>query len=109
MLVRIIPVIFAFLLLGAHFLRSGNTLLMGASVLTPCLLLVKKRWVLLLIQWLAYVCALVWVHTTFVLVRQRIMVGAPWGRMLLILSGVTVFTLCAGYLLNSDVVKQRYK
>jgi hypothetical protein len=36
------------------------------------------------------------------------MAGAPWVRMSLILSGVTVLTLFAGYLLNSDIVKRRY-
>ena len=109
MFLRIIPLILAFLLLGAHFLRSGNTILIVASVLAPCLLLVKKRWTLLLIQGLAYCGVLVWIHSTVVLVRQRIAIGAPWGRMLLILSGVALFTLWAGYLLNSDVVKRRYQ
>ena len=109
MFLRIISVILVFLLLGAQFLRSGNTFLMGVSVLTPCLLLVKKRWILLLGKWLAYSGALVWTHTTFLLVRQRIMSGAPWGRMLLILLGVTALTFYAGCLLNSDVVKQRYQ
>jgi hypothetical protein len=109
MFLRIVLLIFAFLLLGAHFLRSGNIFLIVVSVLTPCLLLVKKRWSLLLLRWLTYFGALVWIHTTFVLVRQRIAIGAPWGRMLLILAGVTVFTFCAGYLLNSDVVKRRYQ
>ena len=109
MFLRTIPIIFAYLLLGAHFLRSGNTIFIVVSVLAPCLLLVKKRWTLLLIQWLAYCGTLVWIHTTLVLVRQRIAIGATWGRMLLILSGVVLFTLWAGYLLNSDVVKRRYR
>jgi len=109
MFLRITPIIFAFLLLGAHFLRGGNTVLIVVSVVAPCLLLVKKRWILLLLQWLAYCGALVWIHTTLVLVRQRLATDAPWGRMLLILSGVTLFTLWAGYLLNSDVVKRRYQ
>ena len=109
MFLRIIPVIFAFLLLGAHFLRSGNTMFIFVSVLAPSLLLVKKHWTLLLTQGLTYCGSLVWIHTTVVLARQRIAIGAPWGRMLLILAGVTVFTFCAGYLLNSDVVKRRYQ
>ena len=81
---------------------------MVVSVLTPCLLLIKKHWSLLLLRWLTYLGALVWVHTTFLLVRQRIAIGDPWGRMLLILSVVTAFTLYAGYLLNSDLIKRRY-
>ena len=109
MVLRIIPLILASLLLGAHFLRGSSIILVGVSILAPLLLLIKKRWILLLIQGLAYVGALVWVHTTFVLVQQRMMVGAPWFRMFLILAGVTAFTLYAGYLLNSDVIKQHYQ
>ncbi len=109
MVLRIIPLILASLLLGAHFLRGSSIILVGVSILAPLLLLIKKRWILLLVQGLAYAGALVWVHTTFVLVQQRMMVGAPWFRMFLILAGVTAFTLYAGYLLNSDVIKQHYQ
>ena len=109
MFLRLIPAILAFLLLGAHFLRSGNIFLLGLCVLTPCLLLIKKRWILLLVRWLAYAGALVWIHTIFVLVRQRIITGDPWGRMLLILLGVMLFTIYAGYLLGSDGIRQRYR
>ena len=48
-------------------------------------------------------------HTTFSLVQQRRMAGVPWIRMMLILSGVTILTLYAGYLLSSDIVKHRYR
>jgi len=108
MIIRLIPLIIAFLLLGAHFLRGGHMILAGVSILAPLLLLIKKRWMLLLVQWLAYSGALVWIQTTFSLIQQRRMTGVPWVRMLLILSGVTVLTLYAGYLLSSDIVKRRY-
>jgi hypothetical protein len=109
MIIRLIPLIIAFLLLGAHFLRSGHLILAGVSVLAPLLLLIKKPWILLFVKWLDYSAAIVWIQTTFSLVQQRRMAGDPWVRMLLILSGVTVLTLCAGYLLNSDIVKRRYQ
>lgn len=78
-------------------------------LVTPLLLLIKKRGILILLQCLAYVGVLVWVHTIYVLVRLRIGMAEPWGRMVLILLGVAVFTFLAGYLLNSDLVKQRYQ
>ena len=109
MFIRLIPLIIAFLLLGAHFLRSGYLILTGVSIIAPLLLLIKRRWILLLVQWLAYSGAIVWIQTTFSLVQQRIMTGVPWVRMLFILSGVTVLTLYAGYLLNADIVKRRYQ
>jgi hypothetical protein len=109
MIIRLIPLIVAFLLLGAHFLRSGHMFLAGVTILTPLLLLIKKRWILLFVKWLSYSAAIVWIQTTFSLVQQRRMAGVPWVRMLLILSGVTVLTLYAGYLLNSDIVKRPYQ
>ena len=109
MILRLIPLIIAFLLLSAHFLRSGHLILAGVSILAPLLLLIKKRWMLLFIKWLDYSAAIVWIQTTFSLVQQRRIAGSPWIRMLLILSGVTVLTFCAGYLLNSDTVKRRYQ
>jgi len=106
---RLIPLIIVFLLLGAHFLRSDHLILTGVSILAPFLLLIKKRWILLLIQWLLFSGAIVWIQTTFSFVQQRITAGVPWVRTLLILSGVTVLTLFAGYLLSSDIVKRRYQ
>lgn len=107
-MIRFIPAIVAFLLLGAHFLRYDNVLLTGFCALIPLLLLVKKRWTLLTVQWSACVGALVWANTATVLTKSRIAAGAPFGRMLLILSGVMIFTLFAAYLLGSDTVKRRY-
>ncbi len=106
--VRIVIYVLACLLLGAHFLRQGNLIVTGLCLLAPCLLFIKKRWVLRLSQGVAYTSALVWLYTTYVLVRQRMMFDAPWLRMLLILLGVTALTALAGYLLSSDVVKRRY-
>jgi len=105
---RLIPLVLAFLLLGAHFLRDGNLVLVIVSLLIPWLLLIKKPWALLGVQWLTYLSALVWVRTAIVLVQQRMMMGAPWLRLSLILAGVALFTLYAGYLLNSKAVKKRY-
>jgi hypothetical protein len=108
MIIRLIPLIIAFFLLGGHFLRSDHMIFASMSILAPLLLFIKKRWILLFVQCLTWSGAMVWIYTTFSLVQQRRVAGVPWVRMLLILSGVTVLTLCAGYLLSSDTVKRRY-
>jgi hypothetical protein len=105
---RLIPVIIAFLILAAHFLRDGHLILTAASILVPGLLLLRKRWVLTLVQGLAYFGAAVWLYTASVLVQQRIMAGVPWVRMLIILFGVAVFTLFSGHLLTSESIKKHY-
>ena len=109
MILRLLPFILASLLLAAHFLRSAHTLLVILCLLTPLLLLIKKRSILVLLQCVAYLGVLVWIRTIYILVRQRIGMAEPWGRMILILLGVAVFTFLAGYLLNSGLLKERYQ
>jgi hypothetical protein len=109
MLIRILPAIFACILLAAHFLRAGHKGLVLLCVFTPFLLLIEKRWALTWVRVLISLGALVWLQTTAALVYQRWGVGAPWVRMLLILAGVAFFTAFAAYLLGSDKVRQRYR
>ena len=109
MILRLFPFILASLLLAAHFLRSAHTLLVVLCLLTPLLLLIKRRSILMLLQCLAYLGVFVWIRTMYILFRQRIGMAEPWGRMVLILLGAAVFTFLAGYLLNSDLLKGRYQ
>lgn len=108
MLFRITPLIIAAVLLAAHFLRSGNLLLLALCLLTPFLLLVKKRWSLILLQLLAYAGTAIWIRTTVQIVQERLALGRPWGRVVIILGVVILVTALAGLLLNSNAVKQRY-
>jgi hypothetical protein len=109
MIFRLLLFILASLLLAAHFFRNAHMPFVALCLLTPLLLLIKKRSILILLQSLAYLGVLVWIRTTYVLVRQRIGMAEPWGRMVVILLGVAIFTFLAGYLLNSDLLKQRYQ
>jgi hypothetical protein len=101
---RLIPFTFAALLLGAHFLRSDQFLLVLVCLAFLALVLIRKRWSLHLMECLAFTGVLVWLHTTFVLVQQRIAAGMPWLRMFLILAAVTASTLVAGFLLRTSRV-----
>ena len=105
---RLIPIMLASLILGAHFLRDGHLTLVVVCVFLPFLLLIGRRWVLQVLQGVALVGALIWARSTYTLVQSRMADGAPWMRMFLILGGVTVFTLWAGYLLRSEKVRQHY-
>jgi hypothetical protein len=109
MVLNVAPIVLASLLMAAHFLRGGQLILVLACLLTPLLLLFRKRWVPLLVQGLAYAGAGVWVKTALALVAQRRLAGAPWGRMALILGGVALFTGLAGLLLNAPAVRRRYR
>jgi hypothetical protein len=107
-ILRLIPLIIASLLLAAHFLRGGNIGLMVVSVLVPLLLLIGKRWSLMVVQLSAYAAAVVWVYTAIHLVQERMISARPWSGAVIILSSVALFSVFAGLLLNSRKVKERY-
>jgi len=108
MILRLIPLLIASLLLAAHFLRGGGFGLMLVSVLAPLLLLIRKRWSLILVQFSAYGAALVWVYTAIHLVQERMISGRPWTGAVIILGSVALFSFFAGLLLNSPAVKEKY-
>lgn len=108
MILRILPLIIAFLLLAAHFLRAGSLVLTLACLLAPLLLLMRRRWTLMLVQFSAYVGAGVWLYTAIHLVQERIMFGRPWSKAAIIIGTVTLFTIVGGLLLNSRAIKDKY-
>jgi hypothetical protein len=105
---RITLVIVAAILLVAHFLRQGEFILMLLCMLTPLLLLIKKRWSLFALQLLMYLDATIWLITTIKIVQERIFFGEAWVRLVIILGAVILFTIVAGLLLNSSIIKEKY-
>lgn len=108
MILRLVPAVIAFLLLAAHFLRGGSLGLALACLLVPLLLLIRRRWSPIVVQVLAYVGATVWLYTLIALVQARLMLHRPWGAAVIILGAVTLFTIFAGWLLNSPAVQAKY-
>jgi hypothetical protein len=108
MALRIGLFITAAALLGAHFLRAGNLTLVALCVAAPLLFLYRKRWSLIALQVLAYGAAVTWIAVAIELVRLRQQLGQPWTVAAMILGTVSLFTLLAGLLLNSRVIRERY-
>jgi hypothetical protein len=108
MILRIVPLLIASLLLSAHFLRGGSIGLVVVTLLVPLLLLIRKRWSLVVVQLSAYAAAAVWLYTTIDLVQERMMFARPWSVAVIILGSVTLFTIFAGLLLNSRLMKNKY-
>lgn len=105
---RIALVIVTALLIAAHFLRNGGIILTLLSALSPLLLLIRKRWVLYLLQTCAYLSAAVWASTAIELIRGHIAEGRSWTASAIILGAVTVLTIFAGLSLNSAAFKNAY-
>jgi hypothetical protein len=88
-------------LLAAHFLRMGDVIAVALCLAAPLLFLVRRRWSLLLLQWLAYVAAAVWLAKAWEIVATRWSSGEPWLRAAAILVGVAAVNMLAGGLLRS--------
>ncbi len=109
MKLRSLPIILAAVLLAAHFLRSYSLLPMLLSLLAPFLLLIKRRWSLVTLQLLTLPAVCIWLITLYGLIQQRVFEGRSWTASAIILGTVILFTLFAGWLLNSPQVKDRYR
>lgn len=80
------------LLLGAHYFRGGNTVLAACAALAPLVLLARRPLARRILSILLLAGALEWVRTLLVTVSMRRAMGAPWGRLALILGAVAAFT-----------------
>ncbi len=108
MIARIVLYIIASCLIAAHFLRMGNLIATALCLAAPALLLVRRRWSLLLLQGLAYGAAAVWVETAWQIAAMRRALGEPWLRAALILAAVAAVSALAGLLLRNASLQERY-
>lgn len=108
MKLRISLFVVAALLLGAHFLRTGRLGLVALCLATPLLFLYRKRWSLILLQFMAYCAAASWIDAAIQLVGMRQSSGRPWLLAAVILGTVAAFTFLAGLLLNARAIRERY-
>jgi hypothetical protein len=108
MKLRIAPLLLAAGLLAAHFLRTYSLAPMLISLAAPLLLLVKRPWSLRLLQALTVVATLIWMATLYGIIQQRNLEGRSWAASGVILGLVAAFTLYAGWLMNSSLVKSAY-
>ena len=104
-----VPIVFSLLLLGAHFLRYGNTLIVTGLVALLALLFVRQWWVARLMQFILAIGALEWLRTLVMLVQERMALGAPYQRLAIILGAVAAVTLLAAMLFQSRELKAIYR
>ncbi|MBN2008175.1 hypothetical protein JW960_02385 [candidate division KSB1 bacterium] len=106
--VRLIPVIFSFLLLAAHYSRAQWDWAAVLCLVIPFVLFVKKRWVPRLMQVLLVLGALEWIGTTHRLVLIRQAEGMPWTRLAIILISVALFTGLSTLVFRNKALRARY-
>jgi hypothetical protein len=106
---RLLPVIFSFLILSAHFSRAGSPLLLIIFLLLPVLLFIKKAWVVRLIQIFLVIGSIEWIRILFVYVNERQAIGQPYIRLIIILGVVALFTGFSALVFRNQTLRERYK
>ena len=103
-----IPIVLSLIVLGAHFMRYGNSIGVFAALVLIGLLFIRRPWVARLMQVVLVLGALEWVRTMYELGYMRALHGQPYGRMLVILGIVATVTLCSALLFQSVTLKKVY-
>ena len=103
------PVVISLAMLGAHFLRYGNSVGVIGAVALIGLLFVRQAWVARLMQVVLVVGALEWIRTLYELVQLRVALGQPYTRMLIILGVVAAVTFCSALLFQFPAMKRVYR
>ena len=88
-----VPLVLSSLLIGAHFLRAGELVLLAICLAAPLLVLTRQLAAVRAVQLLLLAAAAEWVRTAYLLAVERSADGAPFTRMLIILGAVALFTL----------------
>ena len=97
---RKIPALLSAILLAAHFFRQGEVLVSVGCIVSPLLLAVRKAWAVRALQVLLLAGFFVWVNSGLTMYGERLARGIPWLRMMLIMSGVALFSLMSALLLE---------
>ena len=96
-----ILIVFSLLLLGAHFFRAGFMPAVVALAGLVILLAIRRPWAARCVQAGLAFGVVEWLRTLVVLVIERMHSGAPYQRMLVILSAVTLITVFAALLFQT--------
>ncbi len=97
---RILPTLISVLLLGAHFLRTGNIAIVLMVLASPLLLRVRPPFGGYAMKVFLVFATIEWIRTSVVLFQMREALGEPWIRMVVILGSVAAFTAGSALLIR---------
>jgi hypothetical protein len=103
---QLAPIVISLLVLGAHFLRAGNALLVLLVLVLVAMLGVRRRWSARLVQAALVLGAVEWIRTLLTLAAARAANREPMLRMVLILGGVTLVTVSSALIFRSGWLRQ---
>jgi uncharacterized membrane protein HdeD (DUF308 family) len=106
--IQLTPVVISFILMGAHFLRSGHLFFVVLSLVFIGFLFVKRPIIARLVQAALVLATVEWIYTAFVFVSIRMENGLPWVRLMIILGVVACFTLASTGVFFLKTQEDRY-
>ena len=104
-----VPVVLSLAILGAHFMRYGNSIGVLGSMVLIALLIVRRPWVARLMQVVLTIGALEWVRTLYELAQVRAAHDQPSTRMIVILGIVVAVTAGSALLFQTPALKRIYR
>ena len=104
----LVPVVLSLVVLGAHFLRAGNLVLVALVLLLVPLLGVRRRWVAVLVQVVLVLGAVEWVRTIVQVAARRSEAGEPMLRMIVILGSVALVAAASALALGTGPLRRWY-
>ena len=105
---RLLPVLFAFGLLAAHFSRAGLFPFVILSLGIPLLLIIRKPWVARTIQIFLLLGAMEWIRAMMGYIEIRKTIGDDWVMLAIILITVSLLTALSGLIFRGKSMKKRY-
>ncbi len=99
---RRLPAFVALLMLGALSLRLGLAFLVTVplTLVLLVLLVIPRALLQTILSAVLWVGALAWLGMAWVRVNERLTLGQPWIRLVVIFGAVTLFTAWAAWLLG---------
>jgi uncharacterized paraquat-inducible protein A len=95
------PACLSLLAMAAHFLRRGNWAGVAVCLGLILVMAIPRAWAMWTVQIALLLAALLWVRTMVAIVDAREAMGMPWGKAVVILGAVVVFTLVSAGLFRT--------
>lgn len=105
---RLAPVVLSLVMLGAHFLRARNEVLVVGMLALLGLLVVRRPWAARVVQAGLALGALEWLRTLVTLAAGRVDAGQPTLRMAAILAAVALLTGSSALVFRSTRLRRYY-
>lgn len=105
---KLLPIIFSYLLMAAHFSRASNLHMSLIFLFLPLTLLIKKKWIIYITSLFLTYSAYIWIETAYKLIEIRKNMGMPYLRLSFILGTVALLTIISILIFKNKKLFDKY-